>query len=381
MADIAGYFDYAAATPVDPKVLQAMQPFFGEKFYNPSAMYGPARQVKKVVGHARSEAAQVLGVKPAEIIFTAGGTEANNLAIAGIMQRFPDANLIISSIEHESVRKPAQHYQHQECPVTPQGFIDIEALKTLIGDKTVLVSVMYANNEIGTIQPIRKIADAVDEVKKKRRATGNTLPLYVHTDAAQATNYLSVNPHRLGVDLLSLNGGKIYGPKQTGILYIRGGLELKPLIVGGGQEKALRSGTENVPGIVGLAEALKVTAEIQDQEVTRLKELQKFFIKELAVKIPGASINGSVKHRLPNNVHVTIPGQDNERLLILLDEGGYYAAAGSACSASSDEPSHVLQAIGRNKAEIRASLRFTMGRFTTEKNIQGLVERLASLLA
>jgi len=381
MAGLSGYFDYAAATPVDDNVLKAMQPFFIENFYNPSASYKPARDVRQAIEQARFDVAQILGVKPAELVFTAGGTEANNLAIAGVMQTFPEGNLVISSIEHDSIRSPASNYKHKECPVNPKGIVDADNLLDLIDDQTVLVSVMYANNEIGSIQPIRKISHALEKISAERKRKGNKLPLYFHTDAAQAANYLDLHAHRLGVDLMSLNGGKIYGPKQSGLLYVRGGIILRPQITGGGQERKLRSGTENVPGIIGLAEALKIAAGMQNEETVRMKQLQAFFMSEISAKIPQAEFNGSLKNRLPNNVHITIPGQDNERLLILLDEQGICAAAGSACSASHEEPSHVLRAIGLDDDQIHASIRFTMGKFTKKQDISDLISHLASVLA
>lgn len=381
MDKLGGYFDYAAATPMDPAVVQAIQPFFSDYFYNPSASYLPARQVKTALDEARVGVAQILGARPAEIVFTAGGTEANNLAIRGILEQFPEANAVISAIEHDSVRMPAKRFHISECPVDQKGIVDINQLQSLIDEKTTLVSVMYANNEVGSIQPIRKIAQLLQEIRSRRLKEGNKLPLYFHTDAAQAANYLDLHVHRLGVDLMTLNGGKIYGPKQSGVLYVRGGIELVPLLVGGGQERGLRSGTENIAGSVGFAEALSITTTMQESEIPRLKQLQRQLIRQLIEAIPSAVINGSLKHRLPNNVHVTIPGQDNERLLILLDDADISAAAGSACSASHQEPSHVLTAMGLNTADIRASLRFTMGRFTTEEDIATLVNRLASVLA
>jgi len=382
------YFDYAAATPLDPVVLAAMQPYFTEKFYNPSALYLAAKDVAKDIAAARAAIAGHLGARPAEIIFTAGGTEANNLAIKGIMQNMledgplagSEGNVVVSSVEHESVLKPAHEYDCQEAPVNAKGQVDVAALVQMINDQTVLVSVMYANNEIGTIEPIRDLAGQLEIIRKQRQKAGNKLPLYLHTDACQAAAYLDLHVSRLGVDLLTLNGGKIYGPKQVGALYVRASVELHPQVLGGGQERGMRSGTENVAGIIGLAKALDVVQARRHDETERLQRLQKLFIEQLEAKIPGVVVNGSRKHRLPNNIHVTIPGQDNERLIMALDEAGIQAAAGSACSASNDEPSHVLKAMGCTDAEAQASLRFTMGRTTTTADIDTCVKVLRALL-
>lgn len=371
--------DHAAATAVDPNVLQAMQPYFSELFYNPSALYGPAQAVADDIRSARETVAAVMGARPVEIIFTAGGTEANNMAIHGIMQQFDDGHIVVSAVEHDSVLEPARKYAHTEVGVDQSGMVQIPALQSAITDQTVLVSIMYANNEIGTVEPIREIAALIATIRKDRQKRGNKRPLYFHTDASQAANYLDMHVSRLGLDLLSLNGGKIYGPKQSGVLYVRGGVPLRPLIYGGGQERGLRSGTENVAGVIGLAVALQLTQQQRTDEVRRLQVLQQQFITTLRAAIPTAMVNGSVKKRLPNNVHITIPGADNERLLFGLDSNGILAAAGSACSASNDEPSHVLSAIGLSDAEARASLRFSMGRATTAEDVAATVRVLLQL--
>lgn len=371
------YLDHAAATPMDPAVLTAMQPYFADQFYNPSATYLAGKQVRQAVDDARVRIARWLGARPIEVTFTAGGTEADNLAIHGVMQQFPGANCVVSAIEHDAVLRPARAYDCRTAPVKPDGLIDIDALNGLIDDQTVLVSVMYANNEIGTVQPLKQAAQLL---AKKRAARTNGLPLYFHTDACQAANYLDLHVSRLGVDLLTLNAGKIYGPKQVGALYIRTGVQLHAQTLGGGQERALRSGTENVPGIIGFARALDITQTMRSAEVLRLQQLQRQCIQLLEDQIPGVVINGSRKSRLPNNVHITIPGRDNERLMMQLDEQGILVAQGSACSASSEEPSHVLTAIGLSDADARSSLRLTMGRSTTSDQIQRTVQALSAIL-
>lgn len=374
------YFDYAAATPLDERVLAAMQPFWTEQFYNPSATYAPAREVAVALEKARATVAHWLGARPAEVIFTAGGTEANNLAVHGVMQRFPDANIVVSAVEHDAVLHPAARYAHRLAPVAADGLVDLEKLSQTIDDQTVLVSIMYANNEVGTVQPIKHIAQLVKDVREERRRQGNSLPLYVHTDACQASNYLDIHVARLGVDLLTLNGGKMYGPKQSGVLYVKAGLELQPQILGGGQESGLRSGTENVAACVGLAAALDLAQGERHEQVERMQQLQSYFLEALAAHVPQAVVNGSLKKRLPNNVHITLPGTDNERILLELESAGVLAAAGSACSASNEEPSHVLRAMGLSDADAQASLRFTMGRQTNRAAIDQAVAALADCI-
>lgn len=378
---MAIYLDYAAATPVDDDVLTAMQPFFDANFHNPSALYGPAVEASRALEAARSDVAAVLGAKSSEIIFTAGGTEANNLAIHGVMQRYPEARVAVSAIEHDSVRMPARQWSPISFKVNEAGILEPETVALSVTDDTVLVSAMYANNEIGTVQPIRKIAAEIAEIRSERQKQGNKLPLYFHVDAAQAGNYLDMHVHRLGVDLMTINGGKLYGPKQTGVLFVRSGVSLKSIIQGGGQERGLRSGTENVAGAVGFAKALQKAVNLRHAETERLKALQKTFIDLLKKDFPKAAINGSLKYRLPNNVHVTFPGADNERILMALDMEGIYAAAGSACSASHEEPSHVLKEIGLPEKDIRASVRFSFGRQTTDKDVAMTIKALKRLLA
>ena len=374
------YMDHAAATPVDRTVLAAMQPYFTDNFYNPSAIYLAARAVKQDVSAARAEVAKVIGAKPSEIIFTAGGTEANNLAIAGIMRKYPNSNCVIASTEHESIQQVAALFAYKEAMVDAQGVIDIASLTKVIGPKTVLVSVAYANSEIGTIQPLIEISKLVQSIRQQRKQQGNSLPLYLHTDASQAACYLDMHVHNLGVDLLTLNGGKMYGPKQSGALYVKTGIELSPLILGGGQEANVRSGTENVPAIIGFARALHIAHQQAKNETTRMFKLQTYFIDRLQKTFPNNAINGSLKHRLPNNIHVTLPGIDNERVVMELDERGIMCATGSACSASSEKPSKVLEAIGLSHDESRASLRFTMGRSTTTAQIDKTMAALSKIL-
>jgi len=373
------YLDHAAATPMDEDVLAAMQPFFAEQFYNPSATYLPARAVRAALDDARSKVAYWLGVRPSEIIFTAGGTEANNLVIQGVLRKNPNCSVTVSSVEHDSVLAPAQKYNCSVALVTEQGRVDLDDLRQKITDETVLVSVMYANNEVGTVQPIRLVAQMVSEIRSARQKAGNATPLYLHTDACQAANYLDLHVSRLGVDMMTLNGGKIYGPKQSGVLYVASHVQIEPLIYGGGQERGLRSGTENVASAVGFAAALDAAQTMRHEEAKRLIKIQNYAYQQIAEKLPAAVVNGSIKQRLPNNLHITLPGQDNERMLLQLEQAGIIAAAGSACSASSEEPSHVLRAMGLSDADAQSSLRFTMGRGTMQSDIDTLVTTLVNL--
>ncbi len=373
------YLDYAAATPLDESVKQAMLPFWQDQFFNPSASYSPAIKVRQAINHARQQVAYWLGAKPTEIIFTAGASEANNLAVAGIMSQYPKANIVISSIEHESVLSPASLYDCRLIKVLEDGRLDLNDLRQKIDNQTVLVSVMQANNEIGTIEPLKQVAEIIESIRRQRGSSG--LPLYLHSDSTQAANYLDLHVARLGVDLMTLNGGKIYGPKQSGLLYLKSSVKLQPLIMGGGQERNLRSGTENVPAIIGFATALDKAQSLRHEEAKRTLQLRDDFISDLTRAIPGITINGSIKQRLPNNIHVSLPNIDNERLLIQLDAHGILAAAGSACSASSNQPSHVLKAIGKSDLEARSSIRFSLGRKTMSSELKHVTQVMAKLIS
>lgn len=377
------YLDHAAATPLDSEVLAQMQPFLTAEFYNPSATYLAAKKVRNSLDDARARVAKVLAVRPREIVFTAGATEANNMAIKGVMdyfiEKFPGSKILVSAIEHDSVLKTASQYSHAVVPVDKLGRVNQTELKNLITDDVVMVSIMYANNEIGTIQKLSDIAKIIDQARAERSAAGNMLPIYLHTDAAQAPNLLPIVASNLGVDLMSLNGGKIYGPKQSGALFIATGTQISSVIQGGGQEFGMRSGTENVAGIVGFSYALERAASLQAKEAERLADLQNLFVSQLAGRVPKAVVTAPGAG-LYNLVHITITGTDNERLMMELDEDGIQCAVGSACSASSDQPSHVLQAIGLSEEQAQTSLRFTMGRSTTKQDIEKTVDTLAKLV-
>jgi cysteine desulfurase len=335
-----------------------------------------ARKSRQNLDKNKSKIAGILGVKSSDLIITSGGSESNNLAIRGVMENSAGGELLIGAVEHESVIKPAAKFSHKVIPVDKNGIIKLEQIEKLVSDKTVLISVMLANNEVGAVQPIKELSELIDKILQKRREKGIATPLLLHSDCCQAPLYLDLHPHRLGLDLMTLNGGKIYGPKSSGFLFVKPTVKLQPIILGGGQQRGLRSGTENLANVAGLAAALELAAKNRAAEVKRLSHLQTYFFEKLTKEIPSVIINGPQKKRLPNNIHISLPGADNERLIYELDEAGIMVAAGSACSASSDEPSHVLSAMGISDKLARASLRMTMGRDTNKKDIDLVVKAL-----
>jgi cysteine desulfurase len=374
------YLDYAAATPLDKRVFKVMEPYFSETFFNPSSSYQAAKQVKKALEDARARVAHWLGAKNAEIIFTAGATESINLAINGVLQQFPQGQVLVSSIEHEAVLAVARQFDHDFIPVKADGIINVDALKQKITDKTVLISVGYANNELGVIQPLNEIAQLLREVRRLRQLKNNKLPIYLHTDASQAACYLDLHASRMGVDLLTLNGGKMYGPKQTGVLFVHAGVALKPQILGGGQEMGLRSGTENVAGAIGLAAALDIAQNERKETIAKAGALRDELERKIIELRSDAVVNGSQKKRLPNILNVSLPGSDGERLLMQLDELGVMVSTGSACAANKQTASHVLQALGCNDRTVQGSMRFSIGRPTTKSDIAKVVKALAKIL-
>ncbi len=369
------YLDYAAATPMAPEVQAVMRPFLSKTFHNPSATYLAARFARQALEQARSEIAMIIGARPVEVTFTAGATEANNLAIQGVMRQFPEGEILTSAVEHDSVLAPAALYKNRQVPVNQQGVVDLKRLEAMVTEKTVLVSVMLVNNELGTVQSLNEISKLLNKLSDSRR--GN-LPLYLHTDAAQAPLYADLHAARLGVDMMTINGGKIYGPKQSGILYVKTGTRLQPLIVGGGQEHGLRSGTENLAAAAGLAKALAMAQAGRKDENQRLSQVKAEFVKSLA-SVRGAEINSPIRNAAPHILSVRFDGVDNERLMMLLDEAGIEVAVGSACSASNNEPSHVLKAIGLSNQQARATLRFSFGRDTSPASVRRVVRELARL--
>lgn len=386
------YLDYAAATPVDPVVLHAMQPYFSASFYNPSALYTPATEVKQDISDARTTVADYLGSQQDTIVFTSGGTESDNMAIFGVTRKHKNiatlqhrntkGHIITTSVEHSAVLEPIRMLEKEGfdvtyIPVDSDGLVNAKDVADALREDTVLVSVMYVNNEIGTIQPLADIGRIILKWRKEH----NTAFPYFHTDACQATNYLDMNVERLHVDLLTANGSKIYGPKDVGILYVRRGVPLEPLVLGGGQEFGYRSGTENVPGIIGFATSVELI--IKEKEHNLVKHLRDYFWTKLKKEIPGVSLNGPTVDsgiRLPNNLNVYIEGIDAEALVLYLDAKGIYCSVGSACSNIVKERSHVLEAIGKKKEFAGSCVRFTLGRDTTKKDIDFTVEQILALL-
>lgn len=379
--DMNIYLDYAAATPVNEQVLAAMMPYFAEQFYNPSSSYRASRAVRQAVEEARAQVAHWLGAKSAEIIFTAGATEAINLVVHGVAAQFPHSRILVAATDHIATQQAARR---TDCsgliPVLPNGLIDLAALEAAIDDTTVLVSIDYANSEIGTIQPLAAIAKIITNIKINRQKNGNMLPLYFHTDASQAAGHMDLHVHQLGVDMLTINAGKIYGPKQMGALYIATGIELAPLFGGGGQERGLRSGTENVPGIVGLAMAFDLAQHNRRENNIRLMTLRNELQQQLLGIRPDGVVNGHPKNRLPNLLHISWPGMDAERLLLALDEQGIQVATGAACAANKQMASHVLVAIGLDEATRQGSLRFSLGAHSTPQHIAQVVQAMGHLL-
>ena len=383
------YLDYAATTPLHPRVFELMKPLFGPTYGNPSSMYASGRRARKVVDFAREKAASVLGAHPEEIIFTGSGTESDNLAVEGVMRgnRVAGNHLIVSSIEHkailESTRALAREgFDATYLPVDSAGLISVEDCVKRITDKTILVSVMYANNEIGTIEPIRALAEAIT-----RKRGGSPFPL-LHTDACQAAGALPIRVSALGVDLMTLNSSKIYGPKGVGLLYKRKGVRLDPLIVGGEQERGFRAGTESIALIAGFAEALLVADRGKEEESERLCALRNYFFSALRSKVPSAVLNGHKERRLPNNIHISVPHVEGESMVLMLDSKGIEVSTGSACSSVDLKPSHVLLAIGQGSELAHGSIRFTLGRNTTKDELDyvlsvfpGIVGYLSSVSA
>lgn len=373
------YLDHAAATPLTGSVLDAMKPYFSEKFYNPSATYLQGRAMRTELQALRAAAAVVLGAKPAEIVFTSGATEANNLAIKGVHEQYPDAKILFSAVEHASVIEPASRLGAKIIAVDEKGNINTSQLKSLIDEQTVLISVMLVNNEIGSVQPLGEVAKIIAEEKASRQKNGNKLPLYLHTDAVQATNYLDLHVSRLAVDFMSLNGAKIYGPKGVGLLYIRAGTSLTPQITGGGQELGWRSGTENMPLIAGFVRALHDAQSSKDLEAIRIRAIRETFETGLRRISDSLVINGG-KNRAPHIVSATFAKKDNETLMMRLDEAGIEVAVGSACKASSDQPSHVLTAIGLNDEQAHATIRFSFGHGSNLNQIDTILNALSKIL-
>lgn len=371
------YLDYAATTPMHPDVIKAMRPYFSEKFGNPSSLHSIGQEAKQAVEQARVEVARTLGAQPEEIIFTSGGTESDNCAIKGVAYALSDKgdHIITSKIEHHAVLETCHFLQRQGfrvtfLPVDKYGLVDPDDVRKAIDGRTILVSIMHANNEIGTIEPI-------EEIGKICRDKG----VYLHTDAVQSFGSLDTNVDRLGVDLLSISAHKFYGPKGIGVLYIRKGTRIASLIHGGAQEWNKRASTHNVPGIVGLGKAVQLTVTEKDERVKHSSHLRDGLIGSLLNTVEDTILNGHPVQRLPNNCHVIVRFVEGESMLLRLDAVGIAVATGSACSSGSLEPSHVLLSIGASPEDAHGSLRLTVGRLTTEEDIDYTNEQLPKIIS
>ncbi len=375
MNDDIIYLDHAAATPVDEQVLFAMQPYMSDMFFNPSSPYEPARQVRRDYEAAKDVIARAIGAKADELVMTAGATESINLAFS-----LP-GHKVISAIEHQAVFGAASGGDYTTAPVDKSGRIDITELRRAITAKTTLVSIGLANSEIGTIQPLSDIAKIVAEVRSQRLESGNHTPLWLHSDASQGLGQLDVNVARLGLDMLTLNAGKVYGPKQVGLLYVARQVALSPQINGGGQEQGLRSGTENVPGVIGFARAIELAEARRKAEVSRLTELRNHLRSRLVEQFPEAVVSGSKKHQLAGHLHISFPGIDAERLVFMLEMKQVLVATGSACAANKGTRSHVLTAIGLEPELADGSLRLTLGRATDRAKVDRAADEIIKAVA
>jgi cysteine desulfurase len=398
------YLDYAATTPVDRKVLNAMLPYFHKEYGNPSSLHNFGQKALAAIDGARENVAEFLDCDLGEVIFTGSATEANNLALQGVVRgvrltggRFR-IHIVTSTMEHDSVLETCRALEKEGVevtylPVTREGFVRPEDVKNALKENTVLVSLMYANNEIGTIQPIPEVANIIRDFKNSKFQTLNPkqihnttsaiqkrFPLF-HTDAVQAANYLDCNVGKLGVDLLTLSGHKMYGPKGIGALYIKKGTPIEPLVYGGGQERGMRSGTENVAAIVGMGEALSQIASLKSHHYDKkIKALRDELVATVLEEVPGAKLNGALDNRLPNNANFLFPAVDAESLIIALDQEGIAVSSGSACSTRAMQPSHVLLALGLSREEARSSIRITLGKSTTEKEIEVFLKSLTTIV-
>jgi len=358
------YLDHAAATPVDPKVLSAMLPYFSDDFYNPSAPYAPAITVRRAYEAAKSDMGRAIGAKSDEIIMTAGATESINLAFSSV-----GGHIVTGNVEHHAVLGAAKQFEHTLVAADERGLVSAASVKAAIRPDTRLVSVALANNELGTIQPLRDIAEVVRKERNARLARGDRTPIYLHSDASQGVGQLDVNVARLGLDMVTLNAAKVYGPKQVGLLWAAPHVQLSAQLHGGGQERGIRSGTENVAGAIGFAKALELAVAHRRFESDRLAKLRDALEKELLDAFPQAIVSGHHKHRLSGHLHISFPKLDAERVLFALEARDVLVATGSACAANKGTRSHVLTAIGLKPEVADGSLRMTLGHLSDDNNI------------
>ena len=366
------YLDYAATTPTDPQVIAAMEPYFFEKFGNASSLHAYGQEAKKALEDSRQAVAESINAKPEEIVFTSGGTESDNSALLGVAYALEKKgrHIITSSIEHHAVSEPAKLLEKRGfrityLPVDKYGMVSPEDLKQAISNETIFISIMHANNEIGTIQPIAELA----KIAKEKG-------IYFHTDAVQTFGHIPINVNELNVDLLSLSAHKFYGPKGVGALYIRKGTRMETFLLGGDQERGRRASTHNISGIVGCSRAVQLCLENMENETKLQTALRDRLIKEIPAKVDAVRLNGHPTKRLPNNVNFSIKYIEGESMLLSLDMLGIAVSTGSACTSTSLEPSHVLLAIGLDHETAHGSLRITMGRWTRESDIDYLMEKL-----
>ncbi len=390
------YLDYASATPLAREVAQEIAHTY-ELFGNPSALYREGVEAKRCLREAREDIAQLLGARNSEIIFTSGGSEGNNLAIQGVVKNYDKkrkTHIVTTNIEHASVLEVCNALGNENVeityvPVESNGIVDPKKIRDALREETLLVSVMYANNEIGTVQPIREIAKVIRHYRKEKsekrkvekfgnnEINSSLAPLF-HTDACQAVNYLDINVARLGVDLMTINSSKVYGPKGVGALYVRSGVKLEPIIHGGAQEFGLRPGTEPLPLIVGFATALKNVQLLQAQESERLGHLRDFCIHELKTRFSMCRINGDEVERLPNNINVSFPEFESELLVLELDARGFAVSSKSACSSASPDDSYVLLALGTEEG-VWGTLRITLGQSTNKREVELFLNALSDI--
>ncbi len=371
------YLDYAATTPTHPEVVKVMQPYFTDASGNPSSIHSYGQETKGAIEEARTKVAELIGARDDEVVFTGSGTEADNFAIKGVAfaDEKKDDHIITSSIEHHAVIESCKFLERRGIrisylPVDEYGLVDPGDVKKAITDKTILISVMHANNEMGTIEPIA-------EIGRIAREAG----VCFHTDAVQTVGHIPVDVNELGVDLLSMSAHKLYGPKGVGALYIREGTKLIPFMHGGEQERRRRASTENVPGIVGFGKAAELARQEMSNEAERLTNLRDRLIKHIQEQIDHTRLNGHPEKRLPNNINVSIDFVEGESMILNLDLEGICASTGSACSSSSLEPSHILLAMGLSHEQAHGSLRFTLGKWSTEEEINRVLEVLPRIVA
>ncbi len=375
------YLDHAATTPVRREVLDAMLPYFSEAFGNPSSLYAIAGESRNAIDEARSRVAAVLNCRTSEVVFTGGGTEADNMAIKGVASNLDEpGDIIISDIEHHAVIHAAEQLENDghrviSVPVDRYGVVDPSEVARRLSDRDAVISIMYANNEVGTVNDIARIVQLA-----KHHASENNTRVVVHTDAVQASGKLPLDVKALGVDLLSLSAHKIHGPKGVGVLYVRRGVNLNALIAGGGQERQRRSGTENVPGIVGMGLALALAENEREHFCKHTSQLRERFLSAVIERVPGIVINNHPDNSLPHIAHVSVPGLEGEPMLLGLDFKGICASSGSACSSASVEPSHVLVGMGMSLELAAGSLRFSFGKDSTQADADYAVDALAEVV-